>query len=52
MSGDPISSVRELIERRAGEEMALTTATWTRQMGRILRTLGFDRRGRGARAST
>jgi ornithine--oxo-acid transaminase len=43
MSGDPIPSVRELIERRAGEEMALNDRYLNPQMGRILRTLGFDR---------
>ena len=40
---EPIPSVRELIERRTGEEMALNNRHLNPQMGRILRTLGFDR---------
>jgi ornithine--oxo-acid transaminase len=43
MSGDPIPSVRELIATRTGEEMALNDRYLNPQMGRILRTLGFDR---------
>ncbi len=37
-------SIRELLTRRAGEEMALNDSYLNPQMGRILRTLGFDRR--------
>jgi ornithine--oxo-acid transaminase len=37
------SSIRELIERRTGEELALNDRYLNPQMGRILRTLGFDR---------
>jgi ornithine--oxo-acid transaminase len=39
-----IESIRELLARRAGEEMALNDRYLNPQMGRILRTLGFDRR--------
>jgi ornithine--oxo-acid transaminase len=38
-----ISSVRELIQARTGEELALNDRYLNPQMGRILRTLGFDR---------
>jgi ornithine--oxo-acid transaminase len=40
---EPIPSVRELIEQRTGEELALNDRYLNPQMGRILRTLGFDR---------
>jgi len=43
MSSEPIPSVRELIERRTGEELALNDRYLNPQMGRILRTLGFNR---------
>jgi ornithine--oxo-acid transaminase len=43
MSAEPIPSVRELIERRTGEELALNDRHLNPQLGRILRTLGFDR---------
>jgi ornithine--oxo-acid transaminase len=36
--------IRALLARRAGEEMALNDRYLNPQMGRILRTLGFDRR--------
>jgi ornithine--oxo-acid transaminase len=36
-------TVREIIEARGGEEMALNDRFLNPQMGRILRTLGFDR---------
>jgi ornithine--oxo-acid transaminase len=39
-----LDSIRELLARRAGEEMALNDRYLNPQMGRILRTLGFDRR--------
>jgi ornithine--oxo-acid transaminase len=39
----PIPGIRELIERRTGEELALSDRHLNPQMGRILRTLGFDR---------
>ncbi len=35
--------IRELIERRSGEELALNDRYLNPQMGRILRTLGFDK---------
>ncbi len=40
---EPIPSVRELIAQRTGEELALNDLHLNPQMGRILRTLGFDR---------
>jgi ornithine--oxo-acid transaminase len=43
MSVEPIPSVSELIAERTGEEMALNDRYLNPQMGRILRTLGFDR---------
>jgi ornithine--oxo-acid transaminase len=46
-----IPTVRELLAQRAGEEMALNDRYLNPQVGRILRTLGFDRRwvgGEGA----
>ncbi len=43
MSSEPIVGVRELIQARTGEELALNDRYLNRQMGRILRTLGFDR---------
>jgi ornithine--oxo-acid transaminase len=43
MPAEPIPSVRELIARRAGEELALNDRYLNPQMGRILRTLGFDK---------
>ncbi len=43
MSGTPIPPVREIIARRTGEELALNDRHLNPQMGRILRTLGFDR---------
>ena len=35
--------IREIIDARSGEEMALNDRFLNPQMGRILRTLGFDR---------
>ncbi len=43
MSAEPIPSISELIARRTGEELALNDRYLNPQMGRILRTLGFDR---------
>ncbi len=40
---ESIPSIRELIQTRTGEEMALNDRYLNPQMGRILRTLGFDR---------
>src|SRR5436305_4163286 len=43
--------IRQVLAQRAGEEMALSDRYLNPQMGRILRTLGFDRRwlrGEGA----
>ncbi|MHB8490877.1 MAG: aspartate aminotransferase family protein [Solirubrobacteraceae bacterium] len=46
-----IPTIAEILERRAGEELALNDRYLNPQIGRILRTLGFDRRwvgGEGA----
>jgi ornithine--oxo-acid transaminase len=43
MTPAPIPSVREILASRTGEEMALNDRHLNPQMGRILRTLGFDR---------
>ncbi|MGD0454528.1 MAG: aspartate aminotransferase family protein [Solirubrobacteraceae bacterium] len=40
---DPVPSVQQLIESRTGEEMALNDRHLNPQMGRIVRTLGFDK---------
>jgi ornithine--oxo-acid transaminase len=39
----PLPSVRELLAARTGEELALNDRYLNPQMGRILRTLGFDK---------
>jgi ornithine--oxo-acid transaminase len=39
-----ITSIREILADRSGEEMALNDRYLNPQLGRILRTLGFDRR--------
>src|SRR6202045_3414291 len=41
------TTVAEIIADRAGEEMALNDRFLNPQMGRILRTLGFDKQWRG-----
>ncbi len=46
-----VPTVREILSARGGEEMALNDAHLNPQLGRIVRTLGFDRRwvrGEGA----
>src|SRR3984893_8594310 len=43
MPGPTPPPVREILSRRAGEEMALNQRHLNPQMGRILRTLGFDK---------
>jgi ornithine--oxo-acid transaminase len=43
MSGDPPPSVREILAERTGEELELNDRYLNPQMGRILRTLGFDK---------
>jgi ornithine--oxo-acid transaminase len=51
MSHAPLPTVEEILARRTGEEMALNDRFLNPQMGRILRTLGFDkvwRHGEGA----
>ncbi len=51
MSSRPVPPVAEILAARAGEEMALNDRYLNPQVGRIVRTLGFDRRwvgGEGA----
>ncbi len=43
MAEPPITSVREIIARRTGEELELNDRYLNPQMGRIVRTLGFDK---------
>jgi ornithine--oxo-acid transaminase len=43
MPREPLPSVRDLLATRAGEELALNDRHLNPQMGRILRTLGFDK---------
>ncbi len=43
MSAEPLQSVGEILAARTGEEMALNDRHLNPQMGRILRTLGFDK---------
>jgi ornithine--oxo-acid transaminase len=43
MPGKPVPSVEQILATRGGEEMALNDAYLNPQIGRILRTLGFDR---------
>jgi ornithine--oxo-acid transaminase len=47
MSPSTPPPVGEIISRRAGEEMSLNDAFLNPQMGRILRTLGFDKVWKG-----
>jgi ornithine--oxo-acid transaminase len=42
--GAPGPSIRDLLRQRAGEEMALNDRYLNPQLGRIVRTLGYDRR--------
>jgi ornithine--oxo-acid transaminase len=46
-----LDGIREILARRAGEEMSLNDRYLNPQMGRILRTLGFDRRWVGGDAT-
>src|SRR3954463_7009592 len=51
ITGVSVPEVREILAARAGEEMALNDAHLNPQLGRIVRTLGFDKpwvRGEGA----
>jgi len=43
MPPEPIPSVREILAGRTGDELALNDRYLNPQMGRILRTLGFDK---------
>jgi len=43
MPGEPVPSVQQILETRTGEELALNERYLNPQMGRILRTLGFDK---------
>jgi ornithine--oxo-acid transaminase len=47
MSGESIPSVGEILSSRLGEEMELNDRHLNPQMGRILRTLGFDKSWKG-----
>jgi ornithine--oxo-acid transaminase len=47
MPADPLPTVQQIIESRSGEEMALNDRYLNPQMGRIVRTLGFDKVWRG-----
>src|SRR5919204_6210804 len=42
--GSTDASIRDLLRQRAGEEMALNDRYLNPQLGRIVRTLGYDRR--------
>src|SRR5437868_15513762 len=43
MGGDRQETVGEILRERSGEEMSLNERFLNPQMGRILRTLGFDK---------
>ena len=43
MASDPPPSIAEILARRKGEEMALNQRHLNPQMGRVLRTLGFQK---------
>ncbi len=43
MSPEPLPAVREILASRVGEEMTLNNRYLNPQLGRILRTVGFDR---------
>jgi ornithine--oxo-acid transaminase len=43
MRSESVPSVREILKDRVGEEMALNNRYLNPQMGRIVRTVGFDR---------
>jgi ornithine--oxo-acid transaminase len=47
MSSPGVPPIRETLERRRGEEMELNDRFLNPQLGRILRTLGFDKVWRG-----
>src|SRR5260370_30596833 len=47
MSGSTPPTVAEILSERSGEEMALNDRFLNPQMGRILRTLGFDKVWKG-----
>src|SRR5207253_7957614 len=47
MPVDPLPPVGEILSRRSGEELSLNDRFVNPQMGRILRTLGFDKVWRG-----
>ncbi len=52
MTPAPIPTVREILSRRTGEELELNDRYLNPQMGRILRTLGFDKTWTGGRVRT
>ena len=43
MAVDPVPSLKQILESRGGEEMSLNDRYLNPQMGRIVRTLGFDK---------
>jgi ornithine--oxo-acid transaminase len=47
MPGEPPATVREILRERAGEELSLNDRFLNPQMGRILRTLGFEKVWKG-----
>jgi ornithine--oxo-acid transaminase len=47
MAGAEVPTVREILSARSGEDMKLNDSFLNPQMGRILRTLGFDKVWRG-----
>jgi ornithine--oxo-acid transaminase len=47
MAADPVPGLQQILESRSGEEMALNDRYLNPQMGRIVRTLGFDKVWRG-----
>ncbi len=49
---EPVPSVQQILEARTGEELALNDRYLNPQMGRILRTLGFDKVWSGGRGRT
>jgi len=51
MTQQPIPPVGELLAARVGEELALNDSYLNPQMGRILRTLGFDKTWAGGQGA-
>ncbi len=51
MPADPVPSVQQILESRTGEELALNDRYLNPQMGRIVRTLGFDKAWTGGQGA-